>query len=143
MNIRAFILPLASVVALGAANAQDGGRPLSTTLSGAAEVPGPGDTDGKGTAQITVNPGQMEVCFTLSVSGIDAANAAHIHKGAAGAAGPVVVPLTAPAWGESKGCAKITRELAGEIIKNPADYYVNVHNAAFPQGAVRGQLGKK
>lgn len=143
MNIRTLIIPLASVVALSAASAQDGGRPLSTSLTGATEVPGPGDTDGAGTAEIKVNPGQAEICYSLTVSGIDAATAAHIHKGAAGAAGPVVVGLTAPTSGESKGCATVTRELANEIIKDPAAYYVNVHNAAFPKGAVRGQLGKK
>ncbi len=43
-----------------------GGRPLSTTLSGAAEVPGPGDPDGRGRASLTINPGQGEICYELS-----------------------------------------------------------------------------
>ena len=61
-----------------------GGRPLSTTLSGAAEVPGRGDPDGSGTATLTLNHGQGEVCFELTVSGIAPATAAHIHFAPAG-----------------------------------------------------------
>lgn len=126
-----------------AALAQDGGRKLQTSLTGAAEVPGPGDPDGRGTAQITVNAGQNRVCYKLSVSNIATATAAHIHEAPPTAAGPVVVALGAPnASGTSSGCVTVTRAVALEILKRPADYYVNVHNAAFPGGAVRGQLAK-
>ena len=126
----------------GAATAADGGRKLQTNLTGAAEVPGPGDPDGAGTAQITVNPGQKRVCYKLRVSNIAPATAAHIHEAAPTAAGPVVVTLGAPTSGTSSGCVTVTRALALEILKDPSDYYVNVHNAAFPAGAVRGQLAK-
>ena len=124
------------------ATAQTGGRKLQTSLTGAAEVPGPGDTDGTGMAEITVNAGQNRVCYKLSVANIATASAAHIHEGAATVAGPVKVTLGTPASGMSKGCVKVDRALALEILKRPADYYVNVHNAAFPAGAVRGQLAK-
>ena len=142
MKIRTMILPLVSVAALSAAYADDGGRPLSTLLTGATEVPGPGDADGQGSAEIRINPGQGQLCYTLKVSGIDTATAAHVHEAVAGTAGPVGVGLTAPVAGTVKDCVTITRELAKEIIRTPSDYYVNVHNAAFPRGAVRGQLGK-
>ena len=125
-----------------AQTASDGGRPLSATLSGAAEVPGPGDTDGTGMATVRVNPGQGRICYTLSVSNIDAATAAHIHIGGPAVAGDVVVTLSAPADGDSEGCVDVSRDLATNIIRDPGGYYVNVHNAAFPAGAVRGQLGK-
>lgn len=118
-----------------------GGRPLSATLTGAAEVPGPGDPDGSGTARITVNPGKGEVCYELSVLNIAPAIAAHIHEAPVGVAGPIRVTLTPPTSGSSAGCVSVSRELAKEIIKDPSDYYVNVHNAPFPGGAVRGQLG--
>ncbi len=127
---------------LNAQEKQEGGRPLTTTLTGAAEVPGPGDPDGTGTATLTLNPGKGEVCYELTVDKIAAANAAHIHSGAVDKAGPPVVNLTAPANGSSKSCATLEREKILDIIKNPANYYVNVHNAEFPDGAVRGQLGK-
>jgi CHRD domain len=122
--------------------AEAAGRPLETTLTGAAEVPGPGDPDGSGTAQLTVNPGQEEICYSLEVSGIAPAQAAHIHAGTAGEAGPVVVHLAAPTDGTSTACTVVDRDLALAIIRDPDDYYVNVHNAEFPDGAVRGQLSR-
>jgi hypothetical protein len=119
-----------------------GGRPFSTTLTGAAEVPGPGDPDGSGTAVLTLNPGQEQVCFELTVSGVEPISAAHIHEAPAGVAGPVVVPLQPPTTGSSIGCVQADRDLITDIIKNPEEYYVNVHNAPFPAGALRGQLGR-
>lgn len=121
----------------------EGGRKLTTTLSGAAERPGPGDPDGAGTATVTVNPGQKRICYELTVTNIATATAAHIHEGAPDVAGPVRVSLAAPADGDSSGCVDVARELALDILKDPGDYYVNVHNADFPGGAVRGQLARK
>ena len=109
-------------------------------LTGAAEVPAPGDPDGKGTASVTIDGAKPEVCYTLAVSGIDTATMAHIHKGAKGVAGPPVVTLDAPAEGTSKGCAKAEADVVAAILAEPADYYVNVHNASHPKGALRGQL---
>lgn len=131
-----------AVVAVVVPAAAAGGRPLATTLTGAAERPGPGDPDGSGTAQLTLNSGQEEICFTLSVTGIAPATAAHIHLGGADEPGPVVVPLPAPTDGSSSGCVAVDRDLVKDIRKNPADYYVNVHNMPFPGGALRGQLSK-
>lgn len=122
--------------------AEAAGEEYRATLTGAAEVPGPGDTDGRGTAEVTVDPATPQVCYDVEVSAIDTATMAHIHRGAAGSAGPPVVTLETPADGSSEGCIGVTRELATEIIANPANFYVNVHNAAHPAGAVRGQLGR-
>lgn len=125
------------------AQAQQGGRPLSAHLTGAAEKPNPGDTDGSGHATFRVNVGQSQVCWDLMVEKIGAATAAHIHKAGPDAAGPPVIPLTAPgADGKGSGCATASAELVKDILQNPAAYYVNVHNAEFPAGAVRGQLSK-
>lgn len=138
---------LGLVVAAGPAAADrlagsaHGGRPFSTELLGENEAPGPGDPDGEGSARLTLNHGQSEICFELSVTGIAPATAAHIHVGPVGVAGPVVVPLTAPTSGFSAGCVAVDRELIKAIEKNPENYYVNVHNADFPAGALRGQLG--
>jgi len=119
-----------------------GGKKLETILTGAAEAPGPGDPDGNGVASLRLRKGQGEICFMLVVSNITVpASAAHIHKAAAGVAGPVVVPLTAPdADGAVEGCVSVPRVLVKGIMKNSSDYYVNVHTSDYPAGAVRGQL---
>jgi hypothetical protein len=122
--------------------ADQGGRQLTTTLTGGQEVPVPGDPDGIGFATVTVNPGQGVLCYTLSVSGIAPAEAAHIHEAPRGETGDVVVELLPPTNGFSSDCKTVGRALAKDILKNPADYYVNVHNDDFPAGALRGQLSK-
>jgi hypothetical protein len=120
----------------------EGGTALAASLTGAVEVPGPGDPDGVGLAIIRLRAGQGEICFQLGVQNITLpAAAAHIHEGTAGVAGPVVVTLTAPdATGMSSGCVRVPRPLVADILANPAGYYVNVHTSDFADGAVRGQL---
>ena len=134
----AALLGALSLLVAGAAPATAvGGRPFTVHLSGGAEVPGPGDPDGSGVAEVTVNPGRGEVCWEITVEGVDPILAAHIHVGTADVAGPVVVPLN-PYTG---GCAAVDRALAKELLKDAGSYYVNVHNATYPAGALRGQLG--
>ena len=130
-------------VAAASAGAADGGRPFTTTLTGAAEVnaegvPNQGDPDGTGTATLRINPGEGQVCWTITVSGVEPITAAHIHIGPPTAPGPVVVPLN-PYTG---GCTSVDRALALAIIQDPEAYYVNVHNVPYPAGALRGQLGR-
>jgi hypothetical protein len=138
-------LGMVALLAMGAP-AYGQGRPFSTTLTGAAEVPGPGDPDASGTARITLNQGQGEICFDLSWAGIDGTvTAAHIHVGPATEAGPVVVPLFAGSLAgtdSASACvAGVSEELIKVIRQNPESYYVNIHSDVFPAGAVRGQLG--
>jgi hypothetical protein len=128
--------------ALPAAANDPGGRPFYVEMTGAAEAPGPGDPDGSGIATFTLNQGQGVICYTLEVENIDPATAAHIHRAPAGSPGPVVVPLAAPTPGSSSGCVEVDPALIKEIRQNPEAFYVNVHNAVYPGGAVRGQLGK-
>ena len=108
---------------------------LHATLTGAAERP-KGDPDGRGTAEIKINGRQ--VCWELTVSKIGKPNASHIHKGKAGVAGGVVVPLGATY--KAKGCTRTTMATANAIRTKPSGFYVNVHNVKYPGGAVRGQL---
>jgi hypothetical protein len=135
--ILGILLVFATSVALASS-----ARVFTTTLTGAAEVPGPGDPDGSGSAKIRLNPDDGEVCFNLSVSGITLpATAAHIHVGTADVAGPVVIGLAGPdASGNAKGCVSADPALIKAIGQNPEGYYVNVHNVDFPAGALRGQL---
>jgi hypothetical protein len=121
------------------------GDPLSwtTALSGLAEVPGPGDPDGTGSASITIDSANSQVCYTLFVQNLTLpAQAAHIHRGAAGEPGDVVVPfdIAPDATGNAVSCVVVDAALLAEIAQNPTGFYVNVHTSDFPDGAVRGQV---
>ena len=116
-------------------------------LAGANEAPKPGAPKGKGTIELNFSrpaTGPGEVCYSFKVEGIKLpASAAHIHKGAKGVAGPVVIPFpVAPdAKGMAQGCAqKVDRQLMADILMHPSEYYVNVHTSDFPNGAIRGQI---
>jgi CHRD domain len=136
------------MLALGSvAAADDGGRPLSTALTGAEEAPNPGDPNATGQADLTLNQGQNEVCFEISWADVDGeVFAGHIHVGPAGVAGPVVVTLFTGSFAGTdsvSGCVQnVDPELIKAVRQNPTAYYVNVHSRPnFPGGAVRGQLG--
>jgi hypothetical protein len=116
---------------------------IAVELTGAAEVPGPGDEDGSGTATIYLRTDTNEVCVDISVQSDVTlpATAAHIHQAPAGEAGPPVVPLNAPdASGLSSTCAVVDAALMQAMIDTPENFYVNVHTSDFPDGAIRGQL---
>jgi hypothetical protein len=142
MKCRIVIIAAVALLPLAvAASAQEGGRPFTIQMTGAAEVPGPGDPDGSGIATFRINPGQGRICYTLTVQDIEPAAAAHIHR-VPPDPGPIVVHLAAPTDGSSEGCATVDRALAQEIIQNPESFYVNVHNTPYPRGAVRGNFSR-
>jgi hypothetical protein len=129
----------------GAAAPVGPGRPLSTTLTGDQEAPGPGDPDGTGSARVRLNQGQGTVCFELSWENIADPTAAHIHEAPVGVPGPIVVGFFGPGFGPvtASGCVEdVDASLIKAIRQDPAAYYVNIHNADFPAGAIRGQLSK-
>jgi hypothetical protein len=120
--------------------ATSGGSAFQVALTGEAESPA-GDPVATGTSTVRLRAGQGQVCYVLSADNLPPAAAAHIHEGAAGASGNVVIPLKTPdANGKSSGCAAAARALVAAILADPVGYYVNVHTAAFPGGAIRGQL---
>ena len=141
-TLLSLVLILLAVLALVNIAADDSGRKIIVTMTGASERPSPGDPDGSGTADITLNLGQGRVCWELTVSDIAPATAAHIHVAPVTSPGPVVIPLSPPTNGTSSGCTEVSRELIKAIIHNPENYYVNVHNAEYPAGAIRAQLSK-
>ena len=125
--------------------------PFTAQLTGANEVPGPGDTDGAGAAAVTfdLTAGFENVCWDLSYSGLTGTPAAaHIHPGAAGATGAPVITLTPATLGANSatGCANLLLPAevtaAAAVVANPANFYVNVHTSDFAGGAIRGQLAK-
>lgn len=130
----------AMIASLGTtAPAQPGATQFSAALTGANEVP-PGDPDGAGTARVRVLGGLNQVCVRLEVRGISRATAAHIHRGGEGVNGPPVVNLDPPDDEDEGDCDRVGDALADEIQANPAGFYVNVHTAEYPDGAIRGQL---
>ncbi|GAC1324148.1 MAG: CHRD domain-containing protein [Chloroflexota bacterium] len=117
---------------------------LTAHLSGRSEIGAPGPRAGTGTATVTVTMSTGRLCYQLKVSGFKLpALAAHIHAGRAGKNGPIVVPFPmAPnSRGKASACTRISARLAKAITGHPTSYYVNVHTAAYPGGAIRGQLG--
>ncbi len=127
------------------AGSAHGGTPLSASLTGQAEVP-PVES-GSGIMDLTLNSGQREICFTLSLQDVASPTRAHIHRGVAGQNGGVevfffdtVIPEPIPVPDPLRGCVWAPRDLIKEIRKTPANFYINVHNDDFPGGAVRGQL---
>jgi len=138
-----------SVAEVSAPNVLKNEAPLFAVLLGGNEVSDEGDasvgdTDGRGSASILINSAQGTLCFGITVSGVSTPNAAHIHQNVAGANGAIVVGLTAPTTGNpgaSSGCISgVAAPLLNNIKKNPSLFYVNVHTADFPAGAIRGQL---
>jgi CHRD domain len=113
-------------------------QPLTTTLNASNEVAG-GQAGSTGSAKVTVDPDTGQVCVTVT-SSVTNAVAMHIHKGAAGVDGPVVVPLDPKAVNGDTSCVKADAALAGAIAADPAGYYLNIHTPAKPAGALRGQL---
>jgi hypothetical protein len=107
-------------------------------LAGGLEVPGPGDANGRGAVFLDLKPGSGQVCADERYTGIAPPSGMHIHRGAVGVAGPIVVDLT-PALSGPR-CVPADRALVREIRDSPADFYVNIHTGAFPAGAIRGQL---
>jgi hypothetical protein len=109
----------------------------SITLSGGNEVP-PVSTSASGTGTVSVKD-DGSVTARITVSGMTA-TAAHIHSGAAGANGPVIVPFTKTGDNtfEAAAGAKMTPEQLA--MYKAGNTYVNVHSAKHPGGEVRAQL---
>jgi hypothetical protein len=126
---------LIALVSVAGATAATQKSSLHATLTGKAETP-KGDPDGSGTAEVKINGTQ--VCWEIHATKVATLLAAHIHKGKPGVSGPVVVPFGKEF--KSKGCTTAAKSLLAAIVRSPSAYYVNVHNAKYPAGALRGQL---
>jgi hypothetical protein len=118
-----------------------GGTEFTIAMTGEAESPA-GEPAGTGTATVRARRNQGQVCFSMQVQNMTLPSVgAHIHTGAAGTSGDIVVQLRAPnASGAASGCVAASRSIVNQILANAAGFYVNVHTTEFPGGAVRGQL---
>ncbi len=137
--LAAGLLAVTAMLTLPAAHAAT--TNLRADMTGPQETSPPGPADAKGTAAITLDDAANTVCYQLTYTGISKPTAAHIHAGAKGVAGPPVVTFDVQKTGD-KGCVPADHTVIGQILANPAGYYVNIHTAEFPKGAMRGQLAK-
>lgn len=151
------VVAAVAFVPLGSAIAGHENTVLETVLDGRSEV-GPdnriaGDPNGTGEVYVFgIDGDPTTLCYVLTVDRIERATAAHIHEAGAGENGDVVVNLAAPGDGNAADCLTEGEVLpsgaqafpgdvtAQEILTNPEEYYVNVHNGEYPGGALRGQL---
>jgi CHRD domain len=139
-----FVLAVVSLTIGVAAMAGAQGRrnDFHATMRGSNEKP-KGPASARGTFTVEFRRGQA--CYRMSVSGLGARPvAAHIHKGAAGTNGNIVIDLKPTFRGTSPRvsakCVPAKASVVSAIRRNPSGFYANVHTAKNPGGAARGQL---
>jgi hypothetical protein len=137
---------LSLTIGVAVAGAQGRNNEFRASMKGSNESP-KGPSSASGTFTVEFRRGQA--CFRMSVKGLGAFPiAAHIHRGAAGVNGPIVVDLKATAKSTWKGtsprvaqkCVSAQASIVSAIRRNPAGFYANVHTKNNPGGAARGQL---
>lgn len=102
----------------------------------AGGLPDAGDLDGTGTATLIIDDVANTIEWEIVVHDIALPpTGAHIHQAAAGANGPVRIDFNA----QLSGTGLADPDLA-TLLADPDGFYINIHNAQFPLGAVRGQL---
>lgn len=115
---------------------------FQVAMTGFQEVSAPnqfnnGDPDAFGVANLLIDSSTNTIDWQFSVANLTLPlTGAHIHQGAAGTNGPVVVNFNA----QLSGIGLVDPDLVN-VLANPKGFYVNLHNADFPGGAIRGQLG--
>jgi CHRD domain len=161
MGKRKVLFASAAVVAAGIgvggiATAGGHNEKLNAQMRSTFEVPMIADTDGRGTARVTLDADAGEVCYDLDFSRIGTPDKAHIHTGVVGAFGPVLIllfdvnPLSGTPndeisndleRGHIKRCNEnVDKGKIAQVMADPTGFYVNLHNARYPNGALRGQL---
>jgi hypothetical protein len=148
-----FALALSFTAGVAHAQVSAGGQ----KVSGAARLeatlaPDPeGDPALSGSADLVVTPRRGRICFEIdldeSVKGADTVVAVHIHPGdvaescdAQDCAPPIDLEFADEGL---RGCARAGRQLLSSLVDEPGQFYLHVHTARFPKGAVRGQLEKR
>lgn len=133
----------------------DGREEVRDNATNAAIV---GDPDGRAEAYVFgIDGDPLTLCYLIvgvtKVAELElppgGGRAAHIHEGPRGANGPVVANLAWPQDGQAGDCLTEGEQgkfpsgevgIVQRILRNPGNFYINVHNGAYPAGAVRGQL---
>jgi hypothetical protein len=131
--------------AIGAGQAAGGQEGFRASMNGDKEL-GDGDGDGNGRGTFTARFDGRQLCYTMRFSGLDDPQAAHIHRGSRRQNGAIVIDLR-PRFtdtGARARCVTVSSAALRRSIRNgPSSFYVNVHTERFPDGAIRGQLGRR
>jgi hypothetical protein len=136
-------LVFAMVVSLAPASFAGTADQFTVPLSGDQVVPGPGDPDGAGGVFVTLGSKTGTICFFADTANISTPlTAVHLHRGLRGAVGQVIVDLYGPSNDpDVSGCLNVGSALVRDISKHRNNYYIDMHNEEFPDGALRGQFG--
>lgn len=123
------------------AGAAEGRFVLNAQLTGEQEAPAPGDPDGKAKGKLRVDVTTGEICYSIDARKVDPLTAGHVHEKAEGKqVGPPVVTLMQTGPTTFEGCTT-NLAVARGLQDEPGEYYLNVHNVAYPGGALRADLG--
>lgn len=137
----AVAIALVALVATPGFAAHDGD--LQTTMTG-EQVVGKGDPDAWALGFITFDEGKNTICYLVSWRKMQRPTATHIHRGARGEVGPIVVKLfgrgEAIKRRSADGCVVVSHAMWQDIQDHPDDYYIDAHNGHYPEGAVRGHF---
>lgn len=147
----AALLALACAVTLGGCNGDKNTAPKAETytaaLTGSSETTPPALIIGA-TGQSTMTVNGNAITWTLTTANFATGTTApgsssttlpaHIHLGAPGVAGGIMVPLTATVDGTTSGTVTVADSVLAHM--RAGDAYVNVHTAARASGEIRGQL---
>jgi hypothetical protein len=115
---------------------------FSAKLEGSQEVPAVA-TSATGVGSAVLNGTRDTLFVNISVTGLSGPiTVAHIHEGAVGVAGPIVVHLTPFIHGNHISGyvtgADLTQATLAKYLRG--QYYFNVHTSANPNGEIRGQI---
>jgi hypothetical protein len=122
--------------------------PLQAQADGAQETGEPGDPDGRATGHVDMVVDRAD--FVVTWSGLAPPTMGHLHVGRKGQrAGGIVAPLFAAAGGLPPSLTGVAGSVGdldwyalAAVRKRPREYFLRLHNRDFPDGAVRGQLGR-
>ena len=129
------VTSLTATTATVEAAGHSSGRSAAVRLDAALHATG--DPDGTGRATVRLNRSAGRVCAEITWSRIGTPTAAHIHRASDGA---VKVDLTGSVTDGARCTTGVAPRLVRRITEHPRRYYVNVHNQAYPAGAIQGTL---
>lgn len=143
---KAFVLTCCTAITLFGFSAVHAATATYTlNMDGAQEFPDPGDQDGFGSGTITLDDTTGDISWDFTYENIADPTAMHIHgpNGSRGESAGVFIGLGVETTGGAGTLINMTTadpNDVAQVLADPTDFYVNIHNEDFPPGAIRGQL---